>query len=109
MPKRLPSGKTKRNTKPARARVSQRPIAPAAATPDEAAPASPPVSSPSSAARRPAAPARQSLLNTVRRPAAKPGPTLTTDYSYVISDLKRIGVVSAGVVVILIALSFVIH
>ncbi len=106
MPKRLPSGKTKRGTKPARARVPQRITSSAAQAPGETAPASSPATSP---LRRPAEPVRQSLLSTVRRPAAKAGPTLVTDYSYVLSDLKRIGVVSAGALVILVALSFVVR
>lgn len=110
MPKRLPSGKTKRGTRPARARVPQtRPSAVSAEAPEVAEPAPAPVPAP---ARRPAAPARQSLLNSVstaRRPGPKAGPTLITDYSYVTSDLKRIGIVSAGAVVILVVLAFVIH
>lgn len=107
MPKRLPGGKVKRGTKPARARVPQRRFPTAGAeAPADAAPAPSPVPP---AARRPVAPVRQSLLNTVRRPAAKSGPTLVTDYSYVLADLKRIGIVSAGALAILITLSFVIR
>jgi hypothetical protein len=107
MPKRLPGGKMKRGTKPARSRVPQgRPPGAGAADADvtstELAAAHAPV-------RRPLAPARQSLLTTVRRPLQKSGPALATDYSYVMSDLKRIAVVSVGALVLLVVLSFVVR
>jgi len=105
MPKRLPGGKVKRGTKPARARTAQRPPAGSGA-PESPASSQSPASGP---ARRAPAPVRQSLLSTVRRPAQKAGPALITDYSYVRADLKRIGVVSAGALVILVVLAFVIQ
>ena len=112
MPKRLPGGKVKRGSKQARAREA-RPITPASDVPAAAVEQSSPssllrVSHPTQP-RQAASPPRQSILNTVRRPPAKTGPALNTDYRYVFADLRRIGIVSTAALVVLVALSFVIR
>jgi hypothetical protein len=48
------------------------------------------------------------VLAGVRRPARHPVATIITDYSYVRSDLRRIGILAASAFAILIALSFVV-
>jgi hypothetical protein len=113
MPKRLPSGKTKRSTRTVKT-PERRAVSPASGG-ESAQAASTPASAPATVSQRPtqlrqtAPPPRQSLLNTTRRPAPKASPALVTDYGYVTADLKRIGVVSAAAFAILVVLSFVIR
>ena len=99
MPKRTPSGRTKR------ANRVHRPESPAAVSAPAASDLpSPRASTPVAAATE----ARPSLLAGVRRSARRPGTALITDYSYVTSDLRRIALLASAFIVILIALSFVI-
>lgn len=52
---------------------------------------------------------RPSMLAGVRRTTRASGPALVTDYNYVISDLKRIGILAGGAMVLLIGLTFVVR
>jgi len=52
---------------------------------------------------------RPSILAGVKRPARPAGPTIITDYSYVKSDLRRIGILAGAAFAVLIGLSFVIR
>ena len=109
MPKRSPGGRVKRTQKEKR-RVAT-PVA--ARTPTAAA--EPLAPRERAEATQPArtAPAtgtgRQSLLAGVRRPARSNAPSLVTDYAYVMSDLRRIGVLAGAAFVLLVALTFVIR
>jgi hypothetical protein len=102
MPKRTPSGRAKR-TRDHRpeprvaASLPPREASPATPRRDEAAPSAPSAS------------VRTSMLANVRRPARRPGQTLITDYSYVLTDLRRIATLAVAAVVILVALTFVIR
>ncbi len=110
MSKRTPGGRAKKLSKEKRrvappTRVSARGVGPI----DDSAQDEPTQAALPARAAPPAAPTRQSLLAGVRRPARAAGPTLITDYGYVLSDLRRIGIVAAGAFALLIVLTFVIR
>lgn len=103
MPKRTPSGRTKRTSR------EHRPAPRVAAS-------LPPSEEPSAAPRREETAAagvttgvRTSMLANVRRPARHAGPTIIADYGYVLTDLRRIAMLASAAVVILVALTFVIR
>lgn len=104
MPKRMPGGRVKRTGNKDRRRGALPQPAEHATSPAASRPAPLPTARPAATA----AP-RQSLLAGVRRPARSSAPPLTTDYSYVYSDLKRIGIVGGGAFALLVALTFVIR
>lgn len=64
-----------------------------------------PVARPETATTRPF----RSVTQAVARPARAVAPILPTSYDYVVSDLKRIGMISAVLIAILIVLTFVIR
>ncbi|MBI2941562.1 MAG: hypothetical protein HYY04_14100 [Chloroflexi bacterium] len=66
-----------------------------------------PVDRPAPAPRPPAATRSSSRLAV--RPSARPATPIATDYRYVLSDLKRIGVLAALAFALLGTLSFVIR
>ena len=108
MPKRLPDGRIKRTARlAARRRVTEQQI-------DDALPA----------VQRDVAPAVERPVVTETRPAPRPMPLrgtalraeargvrspINTDYRYVISDLKRIGVLAAAAFAVLGGLALVIR
>lgn len=111
MPKRTPSGRMKKSARDRR--PSPRPVEAAEAT-ASAAPATTAPTTPSRLLGNPTRaaagqPSRQSVLSSVRRPARQSGPTLITDYAYVLSDLRRIGILAVVAVAILVGLTFVIR
>lgn len=102
MPRRTPSGRVRRSHK------EKRRAAPP--TPAKAVPAADTTPSISTTARATSTTlGRPSLLANVRRPARPTGPALVTDYAYVVSDLRRIGVLAGVAFALLIALTFVIR
>ena len=111
MPKRTPGGRVKRSQAP---KDRRRPAPAAERAPAEREPltareraeATHPARAPAATS---AAPARQSLLASVRRPGRQTGPTLVTDYAYVMADLRRIGILAAAAFAILVVLTFVIR
>lgn len=101
MPKRTPSGRTKRVHR------DRRPAPPAAASFPPSVDAPP--AEPRGVEIAPAAAPRESILASVRRPARKAGPALITDYRYVTADLRRIAGLAVTATVILVALTLVIR
>lgn len=95
----------------ARGNRSPRPLPrPAADAPIEQAtpfpaPASPPTATARPAARQP----MSSIPPRTRRPARSGGLIPITDYSYVMTDLRRIAVLAAAAFVVLGGLTFVVH
>ncbi len=109
MPKRTPGGRVRKTTR------EKRRAAPVAAPPAEAA-AGPALTARERAeathpvrAQTAAPVARPSLLAGVRRQARPNAPNLAVDYTYVMSDLRRIGILAGAAFLILIALTFVIR
>lgn len=105
MSKRTPGGRAKKAQKDRRRTFV--PAQPPATEQEGAVPSSAPET------RRPvvttASRPRESLLASVRRPARASAAGLSTDYRYVISDLRRIALVAAAAFAVLIGLTFVIR
>ena len=118
MTKRIPGGRSGKEHKARRKVVPPAVKAQPAADEDKAALAAEieapsPVQARPVASRAPAAsatqPARQSILASVRRPAKTPPLSVSTDYTYVLHDLRRIGILAGAGFAILAALTFIIR
>lgn len=71
----------------------------------------PPVQQPQAPAARPTT-ATAPAVQVTRKPAAAPSPTVvdfSKEYRYVIADLKRIGILAAAMMGLLVVLSFIIR
>ena len=116
MPRRTPGGRVKKDHRHSRrappaaldGRLPAGGEAPAGAGPAEVAQSTGPQPTAATRPGTPAPSARASLLAGVRRPARPGAPTLATDYAYVRSDLRRIGILAGSAFALEIILAFVI-
>ena len=117
MPNRRPTSSGHRSHRPARGPSAPRPnrepipieerVAPGESTQRAASPTAPIVRT--TPAPRVWRPVNRTNARPLIRPLGPSGPTIITDYAYVMTDLRRIGILAAVAFVVLLALSFVIR